>query len=517
MKQASFKIDTAFTNGESPEVEVQGDVQYLDRCYGLVPRPVGAVCPDMVYAHTVAGVTHRNGNTFLKGRGTFLLDNDTVQRLLLLDGLTSLADVFSLPVQSLRDDADVDLATVVSRPQLVDSGLFTAIMGADSYHAFSRVGEDAFLLQATADDTNLPTTGCVHNNRVIYAGFLTNEDVLSSPRFSRMWKVAQKFSPNNDFSHEGEPFGENYIMWSTKGGGATDLPQLQEQLFWSGNETVPGDIVNIIESSFRERILGVAHFDWPGKILYTLPLGNRVMLYGDRGIGMAVPTEEGYVTEQLLEVGVHSRSSVDMSNSQHVFVDTEGQVWYIQDEYVPRCIRFGHKISEMFDSEISEDIRVVAEPRRGDFFITSASKAYMVTAERKFSEAYYRPWSLLELAGRTYGTRAVGSSTFQLRTLAAKQARNSKKFYQTNEVDRTGGEKMTGHIDWRNKETETFTSSPKKPLNFQDTYYPIVQASEAKQVLEGTITSDTRVSKLTVKWQARDLVSVRGLTEQPDE
>ena len=513
MKQASFKIDTAFTNGENPEEFSSGDIPYLDRCYGLVPRVVGAVTPDMVYPHTVTGVTHRDGNTFLKARDTFLLDNNTIQRLFKLSGLAIVEDIFTRDVVDLYSGDPTTLESIVGRPQLIQTGLHNVLIGRGTYHSFTETSD---LYQATAAETNIPTTACVHNNRIIYAGFYTNATVLASATFSRMWKVAQKFSPNYDFSRVGEPFSSKYIMWSTVGGGAVDAPQLLEEVFFSGNDTT-GHLTNIIEAAFRERLMGVAHFEWPGTILYCLPLGNRVMLYGDRGIGFAIPTEEGYVTQQLLDFGIHSRSSVDAGPTGHTFVDSEGNVWYIQNEYVPRNLQFSHKISAMFDSELEEDIRVVAEPRRGDFYITSPDKAYLLTADRKFSEAYYRPWSLLEYNSKVYGTRSVGSSTFQLRSLPSKLGRNAKKFYQTVEVERTGGGDITGYIDWRNKETEEFTSSPVKPLNGQDTYYPIVMASEAKQVLEGTITSDIRVSKMRVKWQGRDLTAIRGLTEQIDE
>ena len=517
MQQLNYRIREAFSNGESPDPMAEPNIPYLDRCYGLVPREVGCVDPyvitqpSIVPAEGQPAMSFTVGDAVLRDQYMFYFSNAATQRLVPIG--VGWEDIFAATCKSIASGAAATLSKVKGRPQLLRVNDEFTLFGADTTHVFS---DDSILLQAKQTDTNVITTGCRHNNRIIYAGFKVNQTAILDTEFQRVWTIAMKYSPNTDFSMFGEAFGDRVVVWSTPAGGDISVATDLEKAFLY-NRALLSDLVNVAEDAFRRRQMGVAHFDWPGVVLYALPLGNRVMLYGDKAIGMLIPTDEGYITQKLIDVGIHSRSSVDGDDRLQVFVDTQGDVWYLQNEYIPRNMKYGHKVSALFDGDLDEDIRVVLDPRNYDCYITSPDTAYIVTEQRKFAEAQYRPWSLLEYNAGLYGPRQVGSSTFQLRSWVTDQDRNSRKTIQTVEVVRKGGSTISCYVSWRNKDTDAFVSSPSKKLNYDDAVNPIVTANQTKLVLEGTVQSENVVNKVRIKYLGRDLSHIRGLTEQPDE
>ena len=148
----------------------------------------------------------------------------------------------------------------------------------------------------------VPQAACYHRGRLLLGGFSPGSTV--------------------------QPFGtfqKNFVCWSSIGQGDVTWPFV--------NAVMPAD-APARASYFRRNDSGFMPMPFSGKVLALKTLGNNVVAYGEDGIALLVQRSEPVPTfglKMLLHRGILSRCAVAGSEDRHVFIDTKGIVWAINE------------------------------------------------------------------------------------------------------------------------------------------------------------------------------------------
>jgi len=90
---------------------------------------------------------------------------------------------------------------------------------------------------------------------------------------------------------------------------------------------------------WKDNIAGERPMDWKGWIYAIKKLGNKVVVYGEGGVSMLVPTGTAFVLQTVYRIGLKGKQAVAGNESVHFFVDTKGQL-FIFGEAVSKASLF---------------------------------------------------------------------------------------------------------------------------------------------------------------------------------
>jgi hypothetical protein len=85
-----------------------------------------------------------------------------------------------------------------------------------------------------------------------------------------------------------------------------------------------GNIGSIDFTIWKDNIAGERPLDWKGWVYEIKKLGNKVVVYGQNGVSLLVPTGNTYGLHPVHDLGLKGKQAVSGSNSVHFFVDSNG-------------------------------------------------------------------------------------------------------------------------------------------------------------------------------------------------
>jgi len=134
-----------------------------------------------------------------------------------------------------------------------------------------------------------------------------------------------------------EPLGENFVWWSTVGGG--------DMLWLFDTNLLLGGKIDGTEYSYDKPLIfdywqrnesGFMPMNWRGAVYQVRPLGKGLMVYGQNGMTFLFPTTEPFSTlgrqDIFNQIGLASRGAVSGNESNHVCVDGSGVIWRITEK-----------------------------------------------------------------------------------------------------------------------------------------------------------------------------------------
>lgn len=90
----------------------------------------------------------------------------------------------------------------------------------------------------------------------------------------------------------------------------------------------------------KDNIAGERPLDWKGQIYAIKKLTNKVIVYGENGVSVLIPSGNTYGLNTIYRVGLKTRNAITGNDAVHYFIDKRGQLW-----------RFGETLERLDYSE----------------------------------------------------------------------------------------------------------------------------------------------------------------------
>lgn len=413
-----------------------------------------------------------------------------------------------------------DLLSSGSALSAADGTTPTVVPSGNDFHSISKQGQtfattgtffltnsELYTSWAVGTSTLVPASVCLFKGAIVLA-------VLPSlPNLSTVWDIF-KIRGNTHLPDYADRETDLLLVGNT-GDQYTDVPFGIEYSVLTGYKS--SSLLTMASDMVEKGQLSLIPIPWAGNILAIKALGNRIMVYGNRGIGYAVPTEQGWRTEQLASYGIDNRMAVAGDDNLHVFYCTDGRLRMIRDEYV---------ISNLFYSEY---LGTMTNPRilyqnlyGGYFYISDATTTYILSrsvnangdAVFVLSQGNAVVYSVCSV-GETdtiIGTHGTYTTTFEVasHTLSFKRRTVSKIvavgcFYE-------GCTDLEMYADYRYYSGDAWASTSSFPVNKEGfTYFPL-ETLDTRIHITGTLTGDTAIHDAHLKWSELDYRINYGLT-----
>jgi hypothetical protein len=175
------------------------------------------------------------------------------------------------------------------------------------------------------------TAGVDWKGRAVLAGFSPdrtwNSKLTSIFQFGNLTQQSMA-----SFSGVFKGFQDNFVMWSSIGGGDL-LFWFDENVNFNFNEigwiqtgnTGYGSTNPFVLEAFRKNQLGYMPMEWRGMVRRLKQLGDNLIVYGDGGVSELFTTVEPVATvgQRLIsEIGIIGSGAVDGDRLKHVYMDS---------------------------------------------------------------------------------------------------------------------------------------------------------------------------------------------------
>ena len=308
-----------------------------------------------------------------------------------------------------------------------------------------------------------------------------------------------------------ETIDTNFVLWSTIGGG--DLLWLfYQDIAESGflSDGFHDAIRPLMFEQIKRNERGFMPMPWQGTVYNLIPLGNRVIVYGDGGISSLpmvsspIPT---FGLAHLLDIGVASRSAVAIGPSGHVFVDQAGMLRLLDSSF--KLHTLGYK--EFFKEMLGTDIVGTYDPLEGDYRICNETMGYIWNPDG-LCEISQLNTSMSRVADDLVGIQtktgkgvlSVVTDTFDMKVMGI-------KFISQIDLRAVAGTAVEIAIDYKYKSGDKFTRSKWKRVNNYGAVFPEVSGIEFRLAIRANPHSDMRYDRAAIKWKLSDKRFVRGV------
>ena len=229
------------------------------------------------------------------------------------------------------------------------------------------------------------TAGADFKGRAVLAGF--SPDRTWNSKLSSIFALGAKSAESGvNFTNLFQGFQDNFVMWSTIGGG--DL------LFWfDENASFNFNEVGLIQDGssgynssrpflldmIKRNELGWMPLEWPGMIRALKPLGNDLIAYGDGGVSALFSNATfGTLGQRKIGlVGILSEGAVAGDEAEHVYMDKSGTLWSLESEKLP--VRLGYK--EWFQEFIQSEVVISFNPDQREWYVSNGWKTFVLTKQ----------------------------------------------------------------------------------------------------------------------------------------
>lgn len=515
MREFSLDIDEALLTGIAPDKRSLRNTKFLSDAYNVKTSPFGLKEFEKFIDPFEGGAS------------------STYPFPMLFDASFGKLLFFASSVQTVNDTLNpwqysplsfVDLSGVGA--SINSNGSWRFVDLKDSWYAFN--GASVLLKDVSGrlrkvDDSYIcvndlkVNTGCYHRGRMVVAGFSPNN----------FWRQGWKNIFSDTIEDISEiidiPFneiGKNYILWSSIGGGDFPLWLLKPEraLFgslYTGGGDYDYDVERFDQSMFFERLIrnefGYISTDYDEEILGLAPLGNKLIVFGDRAVtGLFAVNGEitTYGKKNLLSIGLASRNSYCFNREKQVciFLGQKGQLWSVDSEFKLEKLGYENSLSSL----LGGDILINESVDDGEYYITDGSKTFVWT-QNGLSRVSQHPTSLHTIDGSLLGlyqddqddSVLIESETYDMGLRAI------KTITSINLGVLNGGDVKVA-IDYRYDTTSQFTRSPFVPINKEGGAVIRVSGVDFRIVVSGTNLSGFELDSISVRYQTSDKRQIRG-------
>lgn len=375
---------------------------------------------------------------------------------------------------------------------------------------------DWFSEKALVVDNVTIKTGAYFRGRLFLGGFSSDfwSSSISGTSWNDLWNSAT--TQLGTWGHTlGNP-EQNWVWWSRVGGGDI-LHLFRPDLAVAG---IPGlsSVDGIHDSDdplwidfLKSTQSAMMPMDWRGTVLGVLPLQDKIVVYGEDGVSLLVPsnTESGPtlgLVESSIPMGVAHRTAFGGTQNQHFFIDNYGDLWTIEAGGGFQKLGFGEFLSPYLD----EDWIITPDPREQEVHLSCNSTSF-VLSNLGLSESKYSLSGGGFASGGLIATYKTHSGTkFKLETNPFDMSSSDQKRLVSVEVDYNNISDLTLKLNFRyDRSSSWITSNTLYPSPEGQFLFPIM-GNEFYLTLEGTFTTSTQLKGLRARFNYASDRGVRG-------
>ena len=78
---------------------------------------------------------------------------------------------------------------------------------------------------------------------------------------------------------------------------------------------------------WKDNVAGTRPLDWKGWVYAVKKIGNKVVVYGENGVSLLIPSGNTYVLQTVHRIGLKGKQAIAGNEAVHFFVDTDGQLF----------------------------------------------------------------------------------------------------------------------------------------------------------------------------------------------
>ena len=364
---------------------------------------------------------------------------------------------------------------------------------------------DRVLVQDTVD----VNTGCAFKGRVLFGGF--NPDTYWTAEWKTIWNdyvAAFNFDVSRDM-----PVGENFVMWSSIGGGDA-LNLFHADLATSGhiNEDTQ---TNLFLDYYKRNEAGLLPIPYPGTLQALKPHNKGVIVYGENGVGLLFPVTEPIPTfgfQPLLNIGISDRGAVGGDEEMQIFIDTGGKLRSIDANGKVELLDY----SEYLAALLGQDMVISYDRSDTEFYISGRTEAgdkltYVLTpkglgkAPQHITSAFFAEGALLGVFVEESSTEVVMVTDimdFEIRDL---------KLITTVELGAETNGDIWVAVDYRYSKSDAFVRSEWVLLNAEGFARVQKAGIEFRLCVKCSTYVGLKLDYVTVRWGLAGKRIVRGL------
>ena len=312
----------------------------------------------------------------------------------------------------------------------------------------------------------------------------------------------------------------NMVFWSGLGGDSQDRPYLLflAMLGVFGTtvfEEFRSDILAAVESG----MIGMHPMTTTGPVIAMLAHGNRMNVYGQRGVAALDQMENGRWAEvPVTGVGIKGRGAVAGSPTRHLFVDNFGELRLYQLGEGVR--RLGYR--QLFSMMDPEKVLVSYDPLLEEYWISDGTHTYVLTSNGLGGPITTAPTGLVRdhrqrLIGVT-ANAAVGNKEIRLKTNGQNMSVRDPKHMTLAQFSMSG---ITGgapprastpmcRVDWKG-EDGLYREGVADRVNADGVGFPHTSFTDGRLVLEGwSDEENARIWDIQVRFNTEGRSYIRG-------
>lgn len=512
MREYSFVIADALRNGLRPDSRMPRNAAFMTEMQNLKPTDFGAVSPETVTYPITDGTaaieTWPHPQLFQSRKYVWRFDSTGF--------LAYDPDDFSTPVGivsgNVREATDDTSAATISTANPWHfanwGGLWAATSGDHIVLGFPK---DQYYL---VDTNTTADSVCMVGDTMVFAGiggtYFQNtgdfDDLFDTwyRTHAEHWRMWEKSQQRGDTAwlfwgnpvYIDEPF---YLLRC-----ALNLCSSAEFT------AVKPQILDAIEKGD----IGLAPLPLHQPVKRVLPLGQYLAVYGESEIWLV--DLENYGMERVLSIGINYAMAAGGTQHEHVFLDTQGQLWRWPANQSPQRLGYSEYVGGM-----SEPI-VTFDPEYGEYWIADDGVCYVLTPRGLGGSMDFQPTSLIRDAGEgligtgnglgaSSWTAQVTSDTLDLAERGTKHFTEIQCFFQ----NMTGVQALARY---RYNSTDAYANTAWTPANKEGVAFPIASFTDGQIRVKGTVgaSNNGQLERLEVRWNGEDKRYRRGTKGTPE-
>ncbi len=358
--------------------------------------------------------------------------------------------------------------------------------------------------------------GCGHLGRAWMGGF--DPEYFYSDTFK---SVIEGIADNttSDVIIKLRDLEENWVWWSSIGGGDAILPLFHSNLSWFSLVGTGGTGYTqsrpFILDMLRRNEQGSMPMPWQGKVRHMKPLGNFIMVYGDGGVSALKPSGSvvGLIELPQFSQGISNTGAVGGDLNEHVFLDNSGVLWRIESSLSVEKLDFREFMAPL----LGTDIIISFSARERRWYICNGVKAFTLF-DGRLTEHNQQITSVIETEGAELGMGStLNGDGFEILTDTINMALVGLKTLTSIDVASEipnptvgQGSRLKVGCDLRYENRKDFVSSRDVPLNHFGQARVGVTAADFRIRIKGDDFRDFNIDDVVLKYQVSDKRFIRG-------
>lgn len=345
--------------------------------------------------------------------------------------------------------------------------------------------------------------------RLYISGFDASDTRYDSAEFIQALDIFMK--RHTDVMYESFEVAKNVVFYGSYLGGDVNWPFVADlALFGLLDATQATDFSDVYVGSLREGSVGFLLMPMQGRVLRLEALGNALVAYAEDGVAVIQPAgEDGnlHVVRQISRKGLGDKGLVATAEGFHMYVDTEGKLQFVSNEYTVRELGYEEFLGALITGKASAPPVAAFDHDDSEAYFGNGAVSF-VRSRSGLGEIWTAVTSLYHhpTTGLT-GARASiapGNGKVRLVTAAVDFAERRFKCIHDYEVGCHGFTDVRIRTHYKNSYAADWNYSEWHEVIRGGFTIPLVSGYLFRFEIEGTPGNDARFEYLKVNWQVRD-------------